>query len=1059
MGKRRKVQCESCGNIFNNDFQKKHENALHGGKRVKVKVPGAPANPFVASVGSNTKSNLLENVNSELEFKTNVLVEKNDLSTVASVSMDDVSLDVTNGQHTHLLENVNSELEFKTNVLVEKNDLSTVASVSMDDVSLDVSNGQHTHLLENVNSELEFKTNVLVEKNDLSTVASVSMDDVSLDISNVQHNIHLLENALPSNTTDSETNNLTDSVLNCAGKFKYLFDYIKLCKPIIHNFQEAESQSGNLSEVEVIYSVVEHDPGKRTKIISDNQQFPHLEYSIIKDAAFCYVCSLFPCGAGREKSENNWTVKGVKNWKKMKGNGKNNVGKLKKHFSSESHKAALYEFCHFMNKNNHIDIMLDKNKRQKIIQEERDHAFHTEVICILLDVAKTLGRQSLAFRGHANDENGNFKQIIYLISRHCPLLKEWLDSSRFRPYHTNYMSPKSQNEFINILGSSIKSNISKKVNDARQFAVMADTTPDLSHKDILSVVVRFVNDKGKPEERLLEVREIVDKTGKGMANEILETLRTNNLDLQNLVFQSYDFANNMSGQFNGAQQKISEAIGRKIPYIPCKAHRINTFIEHACDSSLIISDLFSIIQELYVFFSSSTKRYGPLLNKLNEIENSLKLRNLSQTRWTARAEALKSLWTSYPIIIDALDNIVEENKIDKKTKNTAFSLSKKLVSVDFVVSLMFMKNIMYKLKLLTECLESAELNITDATLFISSTLKSLDIINSDTENMNNLIQSAVVFLRKYDVDAEREFSVRHRRRIAPTKLDINRSNAFEFSFHSFYRKEFKMVLDKLNGLIKDHLEKSINDVKPLYIMFKPPFSKELLTETLIQDAIQFLPNNIEIDTLTLQCELEVLYDQCQNKSTMSDLAIVSHELKTALPLANLLCRLSCTAPVTVAGNERSFSELKMVKNYLRTTQEDCRLINLMLLSSEKDLVDKMSLNEMAQKWYYKNQYNPVPRITILHQMDKTSSNFSLPSEIPDSEVTPCKRKRDVLSFQEAILNEIQTSRPIPQQPYEQPQEADNENTSFAKYIINIMKQKIILQSEIISKLVQFINDD
>jgi len=128
---------------------------------------------------------------------------------------------------------------------------------------------------------------------------------------------------------------------------------------------------------------------------------------------------------------------------------------------------------------------------------------------------------------------------------------------------------------------------------------MADTT---LHKDILSAVVRFINDEGKPEERLLEVREIVDKAGKGMANEILETLRTNNLDLQNLVFQSYDFANNMPSQFNGAQQKISEAIGRKIPYIPCKAQRINTFVEHACDSSLIISDLFSIIQELYVFF-------------------------------------------------------------------------------------------------------------------------------------------------------------------------------------------------------------------------------------------------------------------------------------------------------------------------------------------------------------------------------------------------------------------------------------------------------------------------
>lgn len=56
MGKRKKVQCESCGSIFNNDFLKQHEIALRGGKRVKIKVPGAPANPFVASI-SKTKLN------------------------------------------------------------------------------------------------------------------------------------------------------------------------------------------------------------------------------------------------------------------------------------------------------------------------------------------------------------------------------------------------------------------------------------------------------------------------------------------------------------------------------------------------------------------------------------------------------------------------------------------------------------------------------------------------------------------------------------------------------------------------------------------------------------------------------------------------------------------------------------------------------------------------------------------------------------------------------------------------------------------------------------------
>jgi hypothetical protein len=71
----------------------------------------------------------------------------------------------------------------------------------------------------------------------------------------------------------------------------------------------------------------------------------------------------------------------------MKGNNRTKIcGKFQKHFRSELHKAALYEFCHFMNKNNHIDIMFDKNKRQKRMQEERDHAFHTEVISILLDM-------------------------------------------------------------------------------------------------------------------------------------------------------------------------------------------------------------------------------------------------------------------------------------------------------------------------------------------------------------------------------------------------------------------------------------------------------------------------------------------------------------------------------------------------------------------------------------------------------------------------------------------------------------------------------------------------
>lgn len=58
MGKRKKVQCESCHSIFDNDFRKRHENIKHGGKRIKIKDYGAPDNPFVAAASfkSSVKS-------------------------------------------------------------------------------------------------------------------------------------------------------------------------------------------------------------------------------------------------------------------------------------------------------------------------------------------------------------------------------------------------------------------------------------------------------------------------------------------------------------------------------------------------------------------------------------------------------------------------------------------------------------------------------------------------------------------------------------------------------------------------------------------------------------------------------------------------------------------------------------------------------------------------------------------------------------------------------------------------------------------------------------------
>ena len=59
----------------------------------------------------------------------------------------------------------------------------------------------------------------------------------------------------------------------------------------------------------------------------------------------------------------------------------------------------------------HVDVMLNKQLRAAKIQEEENDLRNQEISKILLDVARTLGRQELPFRGAHDDENGNFVQI------------------------------------------------------------------------------------------------------------------------------------------------------------------------------------------------------------------------------------------------------------------------------------------------------------------------------------------------------------------------------------------------------------------------------------------------------------------------------------------------------------------------------------------------------------------------------------------------------------------------------------------------------------------------
>ena len=601
-------------------------------------------------------------------------------------------------------------------------------------------------------------------------------------------------------------------------------------------------------------------------------------------------------------------------------------GKTFRTFLVKSTQRSVQDYVNFMSNNSIVDSLLDTEVRAKAVQLQEDKENNRVIIKLIIDLCRTMARQGISFRGTQSDADSNFAQLLSFTSVHCPKLKQWINDKHNRAYKVTYTSPQSQNEFLSLLAVEVKEKIVTDIKDAGVFSIMADTTPDVSHKAQMTVICRYVDQDG-------------EKTGHGQATAIIQSVDQNGLDNKSIAFQSYDFTNSMSGKYNGAQAVVSRLPDREVPYIPCQGHRSNTVNEHACEASPIVSELFETLQATYSFLSGSTKRYAVLHDELQNVENSLMLRNLSPTRWTARAESLRAMWISYEAVIEVLRKISNDGSVDVKGKAAATGLLAKVLRVDFVVSLMFMRTILWKTKVLTESLQKENLNIVDALEAVNGTVKSLKDIRKDDEGILNQIQASTDVFSRNDVDVPAEFAKLHRPRSRPRRLDDNPVSTAETSMMNFYDREFKEVLDILIAQYKDNINASLEKVKALSIILQPPLSSQH-EESDVKDLLNLFPHQAP-DQAAFSAEFEVFVNVVNEGNTTNPIQSLAEAAKEAekrkhiFPLTSRVYRLALTAPVIVAGNERTFSKLKTVKTALRNSMSEHRLQNLIIVKQRK----------------------------------------------------------------------------------------------------------------------------
>ena len=211
-----------------------------------------------------------------------------------------------------------------------------------------------------------------------------------------------------------------------------------------------------------------------------------MEYSISKDAAFCFYCYLFKVNFEQSGSDV-FTEVGFQNWKHARACFEKHVGMV-----GSFHNKAVEATDNLMNQKTHIETVWVKQS------EEARMAYRT-CLNASIDCTKFLLRQGLSFRGHdesdISNNRGNYLELLQFLADHDEKIKAVvLDKA---PGNLKLIAPSIQKDLVHSCSIETIKTIISDMKNARFFSLLVDKTRDVSRKEQMAVVLRHVEKRGK----------------------------------------------------------------------------------------------------------------------------------------------------------------------------------------------------------------------------------------------------------------------------------------------------------------------------------------------------------------------------------------------------------------------------------------------------------------------------------------------------------------------------------------------------------------------------------
>lgn len=511
----------------------------------------------------------------------------------------------------------------------------------------------------------------------------------------------------------------------------------------------------------------------------------------------------------------------------------------------------------------------------------------------------------------------------------------------------DHLNRKACTEFVSSIAGSLQDSLKTKLQEAKFYSIMSDSSTDSAIVDQESILVRFVDpDTKEPTTSLASIEPLETPDSNGVFLAIKRGLTTIDIDLDNpdsssaLVCVNMDGASVNMGAKNGVARKLSDCVSHPVIVTHCVAHRLELGVLDAAKKLQYLEHFEQTIKRIYKFYSFSPKRRSHLQAIAEILDQELVMySDIKSIRWvSSKQRAVKAVVQDYEATVTHLEQILETSKkTDEKAQ--AKKILHDITQVKFVKYMHLMVDILRHV-----CSVSQLFQVSD--LLIFEVQEAVDTLYTKLHAMTGTPgPSLQEFYNTFDADTRLYKGVKLNG-LLPKSYDEDREvNAF------------------MSNITQDILNRFSNLSEAPIVYFKV-FDFRVWPNSLNElsvygnDGIVSLCEHYK-DLLTDEDQTRIPDEWQQLKVRLSKqkgahpLAALSQILqlseKTFTHISTLIELLLTISPSTAAC-ERSFSSMNLIKTPSRSTLSQANLKNQMRIVLSGPSLQDFDASDSVMHW-------------------------------------------------------------------------------------------------------------